>query len=87
MIRKSLQNALARRSAAPLYNRAVRPVKYVAAALTVTPIVGALELASVGYAGVAAPLLLLDVVVVARLWGTGPGIVGSASVGIAMGAP
>jgi K+-sensing histidine kinase KdpD len=61
------------------YNRAVRAVKYVAAALTVAPIVVALELASVGYAGVAAPLLLLDVVVVARLWGTGPALVSAAS--------
>jgi two-component system sensor histidine kinase KdpD len=57
----------------------VRAVKYVAAALTVTPIVGALELASVGYAGVAAPLLLLDVVVVARFWGTGPALAAAAS--------
>jgi two-component system sensor histidine kinase KdpD len=57
----------------------MRPVKYVAAALTVTVIVGALELASVGYAGVAAPLLLLDVVVVARLWGTGPALAAAAS--------
>ena len=68
------------RAAAPgFYNRAVRAVKYVAAALTVVPIVVALELASVGYAGVAAPLLLLDVVIVARLWGTGPALVAAAS--------
>jgi two-component system sensor histidine kinase KdpD len=39
----------------------------------------ALRLASVSYAGVAAPLLLLDVVVVARLWGTGPALVAAAS--------
>src|SRR5262249_60177005 len=50
-----------------------------AAALTVVPIVVALELASVGYAGVAAPLLLVDVVVVARLWGTGPALASAAS--------
>jgi two-component system sensor histidine kinase KdpD len=62
-----------------LYNRTVRAVKFVAAALTVVPIVVALELAAVGYAGVAAPLLLLDVVVVARLWGTGPALVAAAS--------
>ena len=36
------------------------------AALTVAPIVALLRLASVSYAGVAAPLLLLDVVIVAR---------------------
>jgi len=57
----------------------VRAVKYLAAALTVVPIVVALELAAVGYAGVAAPLLLLDVVVVARLWGTGPALISAAS--------
>jgi K+-sensing histidine kinase KdpD len=38
-----------------------------------------LELASVSYAGVAAPLLLLDVVVIARLWGTAPALVSAAS--------
>jgi two-component system sensor histidine kinase KdpD len=57
----------------------VRWLKYVAAAVTVGPIVVALRLASVSYAGVAAPLLLLDVVVVARLWGTGPALVSAAS--------
>src|SRR4051812_36781129 len=31
-----------------------------------------LRLAAVSYAGVAAPLLLLGVVIVARLWGAGP---------------
>ena len=57
----------------------VRALKYLAAALTVAPIVAALELASVSYAGVAAPLLLLDVVVVARMWGTGPALSAAAS--------
>src|SRR4051794_23230205 len=38
-----------------------------------------LRLAAVSYAGVAAPLLLLDVVVVARLWGTAPAL-GAAAV-------
>jgi K+-sensing histidine kinase KdpD len=57
----------------------VRALKYVAAALTVFPIVAALELAAVDYAGVAAPLLLLDVVIVARLWGTGPALISAAS--------
>jgi two-component system sensor histidine kinase KdpD len=57
----------------------VRALKYVAAVLTVTPIVGALELAAVSYAGVAAPLLLLDVLVVARMWGTGPALAAAAS--------
>jgi K+-sensing histidine kinase KdpD len=57
----------------------VRVLKYVAAAVTVAPIVAALRLASVAYTGVAAPLLLLDVVVVARLWGTGPALVTAAS--------
>jgi K+-sensing histidine kinase KdpD len=61
------------------YNRSVRALKYVAAALTVAPIVLMLRLAAVSYAGVAAPLLLLDVVVAARLWGTGPAL-GAAAV-------
>jgi two-component system sensor histidine kinase KdpD len=54
-------------------------VKYVGAALTVAPIVLALRFVSVSDAGVAAPLLLLDVLVVARMWGTGPGLVAAAS--------
>jgi K+-sensing histidine kinase KdpD len=54
-------------------------LKYLLAAMTVGPIVVALRLASVSYAGVAAPLLLLDVVVVARFWGTGPALVAAAS--------
>jgi K+-sensing histidine kinase KdpD len=57
----------------------VRWLKYVAAAVTVAPIVIALRLASVSYAGVAAPLLLLDVVIVARLWGTAPALIAAAS--------
>jgi K+-sensing histidine kinase KdpD len=57
----------------------MRWLRYVAAAVTVGPIVVALRLASVSYAGVAAPLLLLDVVIVARLWGTGPALVSAAS--------
>ena len=46
---------------------------------TVAPMVIVLRLLSVSYAGIAAPLLLLDVVVVARLWGTGPALVAAAS--------
>lgn len=57
----------------------MRWLKYLAAAVTVAPIVIVLRLASVSYAGVAAPLLLLDVVIVARLWGTGPALVAAAS--------
>jgi K+-sensing histidine kinase KdpD len=57
----------------------VRVLKNVAAALTVAPIVLLLRLAALSYAGVAAPLLLLDVVVVARLWGAGPALVAAAS--------
>src|SRR4051812_19574965 len=53
--------------------------RYAAAAATVAPIVIVLRLLSVSYAGIAAPLLLLDVVVVARLWGTGPALVAAAS--------
>ncbi len=61
------------------YNRSMRWLKYLAAAVTVAPIVIVLRLLSVSYAGIAAPLLLLDVVVVARLWGTGPALVAAAS--------
>jgi two-component system sensor histidine kinase KdpD len=57
----------------------MRWLKYVAAAVTVAPIVLVLRLLSVSYAGIAAPLLLLDVVVVARLWGTGPALIAAAS--------
>ena len=57
----------------------MRWLKWVAAAVTVAPIVIVLRLASVSYAGVAAPLLLLDVVIVARLWGTGPALIAAAS--------
>src|SRR5436190_2686056 len=57
----------------------MRWLKPVAAAMTVAPIVIVLQLLSVSYAGIAAPLLLLDVVVVARLWGTGPALVSAAT--------
>jgi two-component system KDP operon response regulator KdpE len=57
----------------------VRWLKIAAGALTVAPIVTLLRLASVSYAGVAAPLLLLDVVIVAGLWGTGPALAAAAS--------
>jgi len=56
----------------------VRWFRYAAAALAVVVVVGALQAASVNAAGVAAPLLLLDVVVVARLFGTGPALVAAA---------
>src|SRR4051812_14099900 len=57
----------------------MRWLKYVAAAVTVAAIVIVLRLLSVSYAGTAAPLLLVDVVVVARFWGTGPALVEAAS--------
>src|SRR5512132_642561 len=57
----------------------MRWLKCIAAAATVAPFVIVLRLLSVSYAGIAAPLLLLDVVVVARLWGTGPALVAAAS--------
>ena len=62
-----------------VHNRHVRWLKFIGAAATVGAIVVCLELASVSYAGVAAPLLLLDVVVIARLWGTAPALVSAAS--------
>ena len=57
----------------------MRWIKCVAAGLTVGLVVGVLRLFSVSNAGIAAPLLLLDVVVVARLWGTVPALVAAAS--------
>ena len=62
-----------------VHNHHVRWLKFVGAAATVGAIVVCLELASVSYAGVAAPLLLLDVVVIARFWGTAPALVAAAS--------
>jgi len=62
-----------------VHNHRVRWLKFVGAAATVGAIVVCLELASVSYAGVAAPLLLLDVVVIARFWGTAPALVAAAS--------
>jgi K+-sensing histidine kinase KdpD len=51
---------------------------YVGAALTVAALLSALRMASVETAGIAAPLLLLDVVVVARFWGTGAALLAAA---------
>ncbi len=48
--------------------------KWVATTATVAAIVVALQLASVDHAAVASPLLLLDVVIVARLFGLGPAL-------------
>jgi K+-sensing histidine kinase KdpD len=57
----------------------VRWLRYVAAALAVVAIEGLLRVASVSTAGVAAPLLLLNVVVMARLFGTGPALLAAAA--------
>jgi K+-sensing histidine kinase KdpD len=51
---------------------------YLTAGLTVAVLVAALRVATVETAGIAAPLLLLNVVVVARFWGTGPALVAAA---------
>src|SRR5580692_5636463 len=51
---------------------------YIGAALTVVAVVSAMLMASVHTAGIAAPLLLLDVVVVARFWGTGAALLAAA---------
>lgn len=53
--------------------------KYIGAGLTVAALVTALRLASVEHTGIAAPLLLLAVVVVARFSGTGPALLSAAS--------
>jgi K+-sensing histidine kinase KdpD len=52
----------------------VRWLKYLAASVTVAAIVTVLRLASVSSDGIASTLLLLDVVVVARLFGLGPAL-------------
>jgi two-component system, OmpR family, sensor histidine kinase KdpD len=52
---------------------------YVGAAVSVTLVVGILRAASVETAGIAAPLLLLNVVVVARFWGMGPAVLAATS--------
>src|SRR5262245_59802807 len=52
----------------------VRAWKWIASAATVAAIVAALLFASVDHAVVAAPLLLLDVVIIARLFGFGPAL-------------
>src|SRR3954447_21274870 len=57
----------------------MRGWKYVIAGLSVGIVAGALRLVSIEAAGIAAPLLLLDVVVVARLWGTGPALFAAAA--------
>jgi K+-sensing histidine kinase KdpD len=57
----------------------VRWLKYVAAALTIAVVVGVLLAFKVANSGIAAPLLLLAVVIVARFWGTGPALFAAAS--------
>ena len=52
----------------------MRGWKWLGAGASVAGIVGALQLASVDHAAVAAPLLLLDVVIVARLCGFAPAL-------------
>ena len=53
--------------------------KYVVAVATIALMVGALRAVSIESAGVAAPVLLLDVVVAARFWGIGPALLASAA--------
>jgi two-component system sensor histidine kinase KdpD len=52
---------------------------YLLSGATVLAVVVALRLVSIEAAGIAAPLLLLDVVVVARVWGLGPALFSAAS--------
>ena len=53
---------------------AVRGWKWLGAGASIALIVGVLQLASVDHAAAAAPLLLLDVVIIARLCGFGPAL-------------
>jgi two-component system sensor histidine kinase KdpD len=57
----------------------MRWLKYLAAAVSVGLIVVAIRLASFSNAGIAAPLLLLAVVIVARVWGMTPALVAAAT--------
>jgi two-component system sensor histidine kinase KdpD len=57
---------------------------YLAAAVTVTLVVGILRSASVETAGIAAPLLLLNVVIAARFWGMGPALLAATSAAAAL---
>ena len=57
---------------------------YLGAAVSVTLVVGILRSASVETAGIAAPLLLLNVVVVARFWGMGPALLAATSAAAAL---
>ena len=52
---------------------------YLGAVLAITGVVVVLRLASDTAAGIAAPLLLLDVVIVARFWGTGPALLAAST--------
>src|SRR3989442_674563 len=66
------------RTAGPIIG-VMRGLKYAAAALSVGVIVVAIRLASFSSAGIAAPLMLLDVVIIARVWGMGPALVAAAA--------
>jgi K+-sensing histidine kinase KdpD len=57
----------------------MRWLRYVAATVSVGLIVVAMRLASFSSAGIAAPLLLLDVVIVARVWGMAPALLAAAT--------
>ena len=52
---------------------------YLSAVVAVAALVAALRVLSVEAVGIAAPLLLLDVVIVARFWGTGPALLAAAA--------
>ena len=56
-----------------------RAMAYVWALVVIVPCVVALHTVSAVTAVAAAPVLILAVIIVARTWGTGPGLVASAS--------
>lgn len=56
----------------------MRRLGYVAAGSIVAVLVGGLRLATVETAGIAAPILLVSVVIIARFWGTGAALVAAA---------
>ncbi|MCC7417827.1 MAG: DUF4118 domain-containing protein [Acidobacteria bacterium] len=53
--------------------------RYGSAALSLAALIAALRLLHIEDAGIAAPLLLFDVVVVARFWGAGPALLAAAA--------
>ncbi len=57
----------------------MRVLRYILAAATTAAVVAVLRSFSIEHSGIAAPILLLGVVVAARFWGTGPALLAAAA--------